>query len=107
MNQEGLFGVVVAAGLGFLFLAAWLVYELRRGNVEGLAALLGTWLALSAVTVGVELLAAFILDHTLLFMFGTTAAGIGLVVTGLVVIATPIVWALVIRHRARRLHAAH
>ncbi len=106
MNQEALFGLVVAAAIGFVGLVAWLVYELRQGNVESPLALIGTWIALSAVTIGFILVGAFIVDHVLLFIFGTTAAGIGLVLTVVAVFVTPIVWALVIRRRAHRMRAA-
>ena len=100
MNSEALFGVIVAAALGFVALVAWLVYELRQGAVESPLALIGTWIALSGVTIGFILVGAFVLDHLLLFILGTTAAGIGLVLTGVAVFVTPIVWALIIRRRA-------
>ena len=106
MSSDVVLAVLAVALLGFIVMVVWLVYELRQGNVEGSAALFGTWIALSLVTVGVELGAAFVLVHTLLFYVGTTAAGVGLVATGVVVFATPIVWALIIRHRARRMKAA-
>jgi hypothetical protein len=107
MGSDVVLAVLAVALLGFFIMVAWLVYELRQGNVEGAAALFGTWVALTLVSVGVELGAAFILVHTLLFYVGTTAAGVGLVVTGVVVFATPVVWAVVIRHRARRMKTAH
>jgi hypothetical protein len=99
--------VIGVALLGFIIMVVWLVYELRQGNVEGAAALFGTWIALTIVSVGVELGVAFVLVHTLLFYVGTTAAGVGLVATGVVVFATPIVWAVVIRHRAHHMKPAH
>lgn len=105
MNQEALFGLVVAAAIGFIGLVAWLVYELRQGNVESPLALIVTWISLSGVTIGFILVGAFIVDHVLLFVLGTTAAGIGLVVTIAAVFLTPIAWALVIRRRAHRMRA--
>jgi hypothetical protein len=99
--------VIAVALLGFIIMVVWLVYELRQGNVEGAAALFGTWIALTIVSIGVELGVFFVLDHTLLFTLGTQAAGIGLVVAGLVIFATPIVWAVVIRHRAHSMKTAH
>jgi hypothetical protein len=107
MSSDVVLAVIAVALLGFVVMVVWLVYELRQGNVEGAAALFGTWIALTAVSIGVELGAAFVLVHTLLFYVGTTAAAVGLAATGVVLFATPIVWALVIRHRARRMRAAH
>ena len=106
MSSDVVLAILAVALLGFLIMVVWLVYELRQGNVEGSAALFGTWIALTIVSIGVEFGVAFVVVHTLLFALGTTAAGVGLVATGVVVFATPVAWALVIRHRARRLHAA-
>ena len=107
MSSDIVLAVIAVALLGFLVMVAWLVYELRQGNVEGAAALFGTWIALTLVSIGIELGVFFVLDHTLLFTLGTQAAGVGLVVAAVVIFATPIVWALVIRHRARGMRAAH
>lgn len=106
MSSDVVLAVLAVALLGFFLMVGWLVYELRQGNVEGAAALFGTWVALTLISVGVELGAAFVIVHTLLFYLGTTAAAVGLVTTAVVVFATPIVWAVVIRHRAHHMHTA-
>jgi hypothetical protein len=107
MSSDVVLAVLAVALLGFIVMVAWLVYELRQGNVEGAAALFGTWIALTTVSIAVELAAAFVIDNTLFFYGGSTAAAVGLVATGIVLFATPIFWAVVIRHRARRMRAAH
>ncbi len=102
MRDEMVLAVLAAALVGFIVMVVWLVYELRKGNVEGAPALFGTWIVLSALSVGFVLVAAFVIDNALFFFFGNVAAGIGLILTVVAVFLTPIVWAFVIRHRARR-----
>jgi hypothetical protein len=102
MRDEMVLAVLAAALVGFIVMVVWLVYELRKGNVEGAPALFGTWIALSALTVGFVLVAAFVIDNALFFFFGNVAAGIGLILTVVAVFLTPVVWAVIIRHRAHR-----
>jgi hypothetical protein len=107
MSSDVILAVIAVALLGFIIMVVWLVYELRQGNVEGAAALFGTWIALTLITILIVLGAAFVIDNTLFFYGGSTAAAAGLVLTGVVLFATPIFWALVIRRRARRMKTAH
>jgi hypothetical protein len=62
----------------------------------------GTWLVLSGLTVVVEFIVAFLALHALLFGLGTGAASVGIVVAVVVLAATPIAWAIVLRRRAHR-----
>jgi hypothetical protein len=107
MSSDVILAVIAVALLGFIVMVVWLVYELRQGNVEGAAALFGTWIALTGISIAVDLGAAFVIDNTLFFYGGSTAAAVGLAGTGVVLFATPIFWAIVIRHRARRMKTAH
>jgi len=53
-------------------------------------------------SMGVVFIVAFVASYALLFAFGTGAAWVGVIVSGLVMAATPVAWALVLRRRARR-----
>ena len=105
MRDEMVLAVLAAGLVGFIVMVVWLVYELRKGNVEGAPALFGTWVALSVLSVLFVLVAAFVIDNALFFFFGNVAAGIGLILTAAAVFVTPIIWAIVIRHRAHRKRA--
>jgi hypothetical protein len=102
MRDDMVLAVLAAALVGFIVMVVWLVYELRKGNVEGAAALFGTWAALSVLSIGFVLVAAFVIDNLLFFFLGNVAAGVGLVLTVVAVFLTPIVWAFIIRHRAHK-----
>ena len=106
MRDDMVLAVLAAALVGFIVMVVWLVYELRKGNVEGAAALFGTWVALSVLSVGFVLVAAFVINNLLFFFLGNVAAGVGLILTVVAVFLTPIVWAFIIRHRAHKSRAA-
>lgn len=106
MRDETVLAVGAAALVGFLAMVVWLVYELRKGNVEGAAALFGTWIALSIGTIVFILVAAFIVSFTMLFVFGEVGGAVGLIGTIIAVFLTPIVWAVVIHRRAHKKAAA-
>lgn len=106
MRDETVLAVLAAGLVGFLVMVVWLVYELRKGNVEGAAALFGTWVALSLGTIAFILVAAFIISFSMLFFFGEVGGAIGLIGTIVAVFLTPIVWAVIIRHRAHKKAAA-
>jgi hypothetical protein len=73
---------------------------LTRVPGGGMRSLIAPWLALTLLTMAVEFLALFIITYGLLFTLGTGAATIGVVVSVIVLGATPVVWALVLRRRA-------
>jgi hypothetical protein len=102
MRDDMVLAILAAGLVGFIVMVVWLVYELRKGNVEGAPALFGTWVALSLLTVLFILVAAFVIDNALFMFFGSVAAGIGLIATAVAIFLTPIFWAFVIRHRAHR-----
>lgn len=108
MQIESL-GVALAVLLPLLLLVEGLVAALLS-SVNGWHAprLLGpiaTWSVLTALSVWCLYLVAFVAIHALLFTFGTAAAWVGVIVTGLALVATPIAWALLIRRQTH--HAAH
>jgi hypothetical protein len=67
----------------------------------GIRSLIAPWLALTALTLAVEFIFLFIATYGLLFSLGEGAATVGVVVSVIVLAATPVVWALVLRRRAR------
>ncbi len=74
--------------------------------------LIAPWLALTALTMAVEFIVLFIATYGLLFAFGREAAMVGVVVSVIILAATPVAWALVLRKRAhnaaaQRSTAAH
>lgn len=86
-------------------IVAWLVIlgvALLRIPGVGLRALAGTWLVLTAVSMGCLFVAFFVISYGLLFVFGREAAAAGVVVAAIVLAATPVFWALVLRRRAGR-----
>lgn len=91
-------GVLVA-------ILAWLLIlgvALLRVPGVGLKALAGPWLVLTAVSVGCVFIVFFVVSYGLLFAFGREAAAAGVVVAAIVMGATPVFWALVLRRRAHR-----
>jgi hypothetical protein len=91
-------GVLVA-------ILAWLLIlgvALLRVPGVGLRALAGTWLVLTAVSVGCVFIVFFVVSYGLLFAFGRGAAAAGVVVAVVVMGATPVFWAVILRRRARR-----
>jgi len=86
-------------------IVAWLLIlgvALLRVPGVGLRAQLGTWLVLTVVSMGCVFIVAFVVSYGLLFAFGRGAAAFGVVVAAVVMGATPVVWALILRRRARR-----
>jgi hypothetical protein len=91
-----------------LAILAWLLIlgvALLRVPGVGLRALAGTWLVLTAVSVGCVFIVSFVISYGLLFAFGRGAAAVGVVVAVVVMGATPVFWALILRRRARRTSA--
>ena len=91
-------GVLVA-------ILAWLLIlgvALLRVPGVGLRALAGTWLVLTAVSIGCVFIVFFVVSYGLLFAFGREAAAAGVVLAVVVMGATPVFWALILRRRAHR-----
>lgn len=61
-----------------------------------------TWLVLTAMALWCEAVLAFVLVHVSLFTLGTEAAGIGLVLSGALLVTTPIATAFLVRRATRR-----
>lgn len=64
-----------------------------------------TWLVLTAMALWCEAVLAFVLVHASLFTLGTEAAGIGLVLSGVLLVVTPIATALIVRRATPRASA--
>ncbi len=108
MQIESL-GVALAVLLPLLLLVEGLVVafvnNVSGGHTPPLLGPLATWSVLTALTVWCVYLIAFVGVHALLFTFGTEAAWVGVIVTAVVLIATPFAWALLIRRQTH--HPAH
>ena len=72
------------------------------GHIGAEFRLVGLWLLVSAVTLWVGFLVAFVGVHLLLFTIGETAAQVGLFASAAMLGAVPIVWAFVLFRRAHR-----
>ena len=86
----------------------WLVIVgtvLMRAPETGGRSQVGAWLALTTVTMFCEFVVFFVLLHGLLFTLGEWASAVGLVVAFVVLQATPVAWALVLRRRSHRIPA--
>jgi hypothetical protein len=87
-----------------LAILVWLLVvgaALMRVPGGGIRSLIAPWLALTALTLAVEFIFLFIATYGLLFSLGEGAATVGVVISVIVLAATPVVWALVLRRRAR------
>jgi hypothetical protein len=108
MQIESL-GVALAVLLPLLLLVEGLIAALlsnaNGGHAPRLLGPIATWSVLTALTVWCVYLIAFVGIHALLFTFGTAAAWVGVIVTGVVLVATPFAWGLLIRRQTH--HAAH
>ena len=94
-------GVLVA-------ILAWLLIlgvALLRVPGVGVRAQAGTWIVLTVVSMGCVCIVFFVIAYGLLFAFGREAAAAGVAAWAIVLGATPIFWALVLRRRARRTSA--
>jgi hypothetical protein len=91
-----------------LAVLVWLVVvgaALMRAPGTGGRSQVGAWLALTAVTMFCEFVVAFVVLHVLLFGLGEAASAVGLVVAFVVLQATPVAWALILRRRSHRVPA--
>lgn len=89
---------VVAFVLAWLAILAVLLLRTpeHRGRDE-----FGTWLVLTLLTIGIEVLILFPANFVVLFIFREGAATVSVVLSALLVVATPFAWAIVLRRRAR------
>lgn len=84
------------------FVLAWLailaVLLLRTPEHRGRDGF-GTWLVLTLLTIGVEVLVLFPANFVVLFIFKEGAATLSVALSALLLLGTPIAWALVLRRR--------
>lgn len=71
-------------------------------HVASEVGLVSAWLISSGLAMGLGFVASFVAVHVLLFSFGTEVAMLGLIVSAVLLAATPIVVALMLRRQARR-----
>ena len=64
--------------------------------------LVGTWLLVTAATLWIGFLVAFVVVHLILFTIGETAALAGLIASVVILGAVPVAWAFVLFRRERR-----
>lgn len=90
--------------LGILLaILVWLLVvgaAMMRVPGGGIRSLIAPWLALTVLTLAVLFIVLFIATYGLLFTLGKEAATIGVVVSAIILAATPVAWALVLRKRA-------
>ena len=98
MDSLGILGAIL---VWLLIVGAALV---RAPGASG-RSLVGAWLALTAVTMFAEFVFAFVVLHVLLFGLGEGASAVGLVIAFVVLQATPVAWALILRRRSHRIPA--
>lgn len=63
---------------------------------------IGAWFVLTTLTIAVEFIVLFIAAYGLLFLMGKEAAGVGVILSFILITATPVFWAIVLRRRAHR-----
>lgn len=100
-------GVQVGLLLAVLLLLERLATARGWGGLSTAGVPVLTWLVFTAMALWCEATLAFVAVHGLLFVLGTDVAGVGLIVTGLVLVATPFVTAYLIRRATRQTTAQH
>lgn len=95
-------GVQVGLLLVVLLLLERLATARGWGGLSAAGLPLLTWLVFTAMALWCEAILAFVAVHALLFALGTDVAGLALILTGLVLAATPFATALLIRRGTRR-----
>ncbi len=89
---------VLAAILIWLLVIGAALMRVPGGSMRSLIA---PWLAFTLLTMAVEFIVFNIAWFGLLFFVGKEASAVGIVVSGVILAATPVAWALILRRRAR------
>jgi hypothetical protein len=100
-------GVQVGLLLAVLLLVERLATARGWGGLSAAGIPVLTWLVFTAVALWCEATLAFVAVHALLFALGTDVAGIGLILTGLALVATPFVTAFLVRRATRHTPIRH
>ncbi len=97
---EAFWGVLFWAALvlGVVFLG-----PLRTHHAPGRATQVATWLLMTVLTIAYGGLLIFIVVHLLLFTLGTGAAAFGLLLSAILLAATPVAWWFGVRAVIRRI----
>jgi hypothetical protein len=88
---------IVAAILVWLLVVGAALMRVPGGTVRTLIA---PWLALSVLTMAIEFIVLNLAWFGLLFFVGKEATAVGMAVSVVILAATPVVWALILRRRA-------
>ncbi len=100
-------GVQVGLLLAVLLLLERLATARGWGGLSAAGVPVVTWLVFTAMALWCEATLAFVAVHALLFALGTDVAGVGLIVAGVVLVATPFVTAYLIRRATRHTPVQH
>ena len=101
-GMEALLGLLIWA---VLLVGAWMLGPMQTHHSPGRVALVATWFLVTLLTLAYGSVVIFVVVHLMLFTLGTGAAAIGIVVSGLLLLATPVAWAIAVRSVARHLDA--
>jgi len=101
--MTGIQGLALLLLWAVLFLVAWLFGPLRTHREPSRAGQVATWLLLSFMTLVYLAVLVFVVTHVLLFTLGTGAAAIGLLVSLILLLGTPVAWWFGVRAIAHRL----
>lgn len=88
---------VLAAILIWLLVLGAALSRVPGGGVRSLVA---PWLALTLLTMAVEFIVLFIVTYGLLFFVSKEAATVGVALSAVILVLTPLAWALLLRRRA-------
>jgi len=88
---------IVAAILIWLLVVGIALMRVPGG---GGRALIVPWIALTALSMAVLFIVLFIATYGLLFFVGKEAATVSVILSAIILAATPVVWAIVLRRRA-------
>lgn len=86
-----------------LLLGAWLLGPLKTHHAPGRVGQVATWLLLTFLTLAYLSVLIFVITHVLLFTLGTGAAAIGLLLSAVLLIGTPVAWWFGVRAVVHRL----
>jgi hypothetical protein len=98
-------GVQVGVLLVFLLLLERLATARGWVGLSAAGVPVVTWIVVTAMALWCEAVLAFVLVHLSLFTLGTDVAGIGLILTMVMLIATPVVTAVIVRRATHRASA--
>ena len=97
--------VLLLIVLGVLVIGDQVLGARRGDRADGSGSAVLAWLGLTVITLWCGAMVAFVMVNVLYFALGAPAGAGGMAVTAVFLVATPIVWAVVIRRRRRHVPA--